>query len=307
MSLPTVSVVIVARNEARNIENCLRGIFRQTGGWSPEVIVIDSESEDGTADLARQHPVTVHSIPRREFHHGRTRNLGAAQTSGELIVFLQGDAWPADDCWLNELTAPMNRAQAVAGVYGRQVPKTGCDPVNRFRLEWNYPAEPVEKNRASAALSPHRLYFFSTANCCVRRRVWEQWPFPEDVPIFEDITFARRVIEAGYTIVYNPAAAVVHSHNLGAGQIFKRYRDAGYIYRQHGFGAQRKMNYRSEGTRYVFTGVRHIYRRSGTRWAARFLVHAASGYLGLLYGRALHRLGGRVDRTPFASSTAASR
>ncbi|HVZ49894.1 MAG TPA: glycosyltransferase family A protein, partial [Gemmatimonadaceae bacterium] len=48
-----VSVVVPARNEAHNIEPCVRSIL--ASGWhSLEVIVVDDHSTDGTGDIVRR-------------------------------------------------------------------------------------------------------------------------------------------------------------------------------------------------------------------------------------------------------------
>ena len=47
-SMPTLSIIIVAKNEAINIADCVR-----SASFADEVIVLDSGSTDGTADLAR--------------------------------------------------------------------------------------------------------------------------------------------------------------------------------------------------------------------------------------------------------------
>ncbi len=291
MSNIKVSAVVVTLNAARSIEKCLGGIFRQKGDWEIEVVLIDSSSEDGTPDLARKFPVLVHSIARKEFHHGRTRNLGASMTHGEYLVFLQGDAWPANENWLEELLTPFSKNAAVACVYGRQLPKDDCDPVNRFRMRWNYQAEPLEKKKAQEPWLAHRLYFFSTANCAIRRAVWEEFRFPEDVQIFEDTTFAKRVISSGYTIVYSPHAGVVHSHNLSARQVMRRYIHAGYVQAKYRFCENQGRNFRSEGVKYLRQGLKTISREAGLLWAAKFLRHTAAGYIGLTWGRILYRLG----------------
>jgi rhamnosyltransferase len=285
-----VSVVIVARNEQKNIEKCLGGIFRQKGEWDLDVVLIDSSSEDDTVKLAKQWAVTVKTIPRKEFHHGRTRNMGAAMTKGDFLVFLQGDAWAAHDHWLEELLAPF-AAEKVACVYGRQLPKEECDPINKFRTGWNYQTERIDKHIGLQDKLAHRLYFFSTANCCIRRRIWEEFKFPEDIRIFEDATFARKVIAAGHTIIYNPKAAVVHSHNLGAKEIRKRYLDAGYVQAKYAFSENQGKGYRSEGMIYLKKGLGYVYREGGLLWAFRFIWHTFVGYVGLTWGRFLFKRG----------------
>jgi hypothetical protein len=58
---------------------------------------------------------------RREFGHGRTRNLGAEQTSGELICFLTQDATPVPG-WLAAYQEAFDLDERVGAAYGRISP-----------------------------------------------------------------------------------------------------------------------------------------------------------------------------------------
>jgi rhamnosyltransferase len=285
-----VSVVIVARNEAKNIEKCIGRIYEQEGDWDLEVILVDSTSDDDTVKLAKRWPVVVRTIPRKDFHHSRTRNLGASMARGDFLVFLGGDAWAANNQWLQELVAPFSD-ERVTCVYGRQLPKDGCDPINKFRTRWNYQDDRIEKHSGLEKELAHRLYFFSTVNCAIRRETWEWYKFPEDIHIFEDAAFARKVITAGNRIVYTPKSEVIHSHNLGAKQIAKKYLDMGYVQAKYAFSSNQDKNYRSEGMRYLKQGLRQIYNEGGPLWTVRFMWHTFAGYAGLTWGRLLFKAG----------------
>src|SRR4029077_4795550 len=62
----------------------------------------------------------------------------------------------------------------------------------------------------------------------IRKSVWEAARFPEDMKVFEDLGIAKRILDRGWKIVYEPMAAVFHSHNHSATDLFKRYFDIGY-------------------------------------------------------------------------------
>ena len=53
---------------------------------------------------------------------------------------------------------------------------------------------------------------FSNVNSAMPRALWEAFPFADDIVMSEDQEWSRRVLRAGLDIVYEPEAAVYHSH-----------------------------------------------------------------------------------------------
>lgn len=227
-----VSILILARNEAGNIGPCLEAVFSQTCGKPFEVILVDSESEDATVEIARGFPVRIEQIAAASFHHARTRNYAASLATGDFLVYLAADALPASPTWLESLLAPFDDPQ-VAGVYGRHLAKAGATAERRATLATIYGEFPLIKDRSRKRELGHRCYHFSTVNAALRRAVWEQVQFPE-VKVFEDVAIAKRVIESGWKIAYEPRAAVFHSHNHTPDNLLKRYFDIGVMWRRTG-------------------------------------------------------------------------
>jgi glycosyltransferase involved in cell wall biosynthesis len=90
-----LSIIIPAFNEERLIEHCLQSIFSSLDanskpGFTSEVIVVDNNSTDNTANLARQAGVRVIFEPINQI--GRARNAGAAQAMGDWLLFLDADS-----------------------------------------------------------------------------------------------------------------------------------------------------------------------------------------------------------------------
>ena len=107
-----VSVVVVARNEERNIGPCLESVLAQDYPHDQyEVIVVDGGSTDRTAEIARRHPVTVVVSDRAVI--GYQRNLGVRQARGRYVAFTDADC-VADREWLKKLGAAMAAAEADA-------------------------------------------------------------------------------------------------------------------------------------------------------------------------------------------------
>jgi 4,4'-diaponeurosporenoate glycosyltransferase len=94
-SLPAVSVIIPARNEEHNLPTLLRSLAAQS--LRPrEIIVVDDGSTDRTAELARELGATVIASQRLpESWRGKTWacHQGAQVATGDLLLFLDADAW----------------------------------------------------------------------------------------------------------------------------------------------------------------------------------------------------------------------
>ncbi len=102
---PLVSVLVPARNEALNIERCVRSLLRQE--YAPfEILVLDDGSTDATAELLRQLLMesggklrVVQGEPLPEGWHGKAwacSQLGH-QAKGELLLFTDADTWHEPD------------------------------------------------------------------------------------------------------------------------------------------------------------------------------------------------------------------
>ena len=90
-----LSIVIPAFNEERLIARCLQSIAtslieNSTPAFTSEIIVVDNNSTDNTANLARQAGAQVVFEPINQI--GRARNAGAAVATGDWLLFLDADS-----------------------------------------------------------------------------------------------------------------------------------------------------------------------------------------------------------------------
>jgi rhamnosyltransferase len=238
------SVIIPVKNGGELLGRVLDAVLTQNTDWPFELLVIDSGSRDGSQQRVRERGIRLHEIPPAEFGHGRTRNLGAALTSGEFIVFLTHDALPADAHWLARLVAAAELSTDTAGAFGRHFAYPDSGPVIErdlrefFRGFGDQPnlirMDDAERYRREEGYRQF-LHFFSSNNACLRRSVWELIPLP-DVDFAEDQLWARTVIEAGYAKAYAPDACVYHSHTLGVFESYRRaFDEAGALQRLFGY------------------------------------------------------------------------
>jgi rhamnosyltransferase len=250
--MPKISILILTKNEASNIERSVGAAFDQDTTLPFEVVVVDSGSTDGTLEMLAKYPIKLVQIPPSAFHHSRTRNLLAESSQGEFLVYLGGDAWPTSRSWLSNLVEPFADT-GVGGVYGRQIPKPWSSIERKIALAQMYGAEKQERHINNRNGKGFQFYHFSTVNCALRRDVWERFRFPEQQKIFEDAAMGKSILDAGLKIVYTPSAEVYHSHEHSASKLFRRYFDLGVVWQQLGMSdAESVGSLRSAGVQGIF-------------------------------------------------------
>ena len=250
-----------------------------------EVVVIDSGSVDGSVERARSLGATVHEIPASEFVHGATRNLAARLSSGDVLVFTSQDAVADDRHWLRLLTAALE-GPGVAGAYGRQLAHDGTRPPDRFFLDFMYGPEPRTQRLASIDELTYEQTLFSNANSAIRRRIWEAFPFADDVVMSEDQEWSRRMLLAGHTIVYEPRATVRHSHEYSLGEAFRRFYASGASAdRSYLAGRESRAALRAAGRRYAVAELRWLWLSGNARWIPFAVLYELAKLAGLTIGR----------------------
>ena len=90
-----LSIIIPAFNEERLIERCLQSISTSLAAnikpvFTSEIIVVNNNSTDNTANLARQAGAQVVFEPINQI--GRARNAGAAGATGDWLLFVDADS-----------------------------------------------------------------------------------------------------------------------------------------------------------------------------------------------------------------------
>lgn len=90
-----LSIVIPAYNEEKYIGDCLKSVARALEASAitnerAEVIVVDNNSTDGTAPMAREAGARVVFEPVNQI--SRARNAGAKAASGEWLLFIDADS-----------------------------------------------------------------------------------------------------------------------------------------------------------------------------------------------------------------------
>ena len=197
-----ISIIIRTKNEERWITLCLRNVFSQDFN-NYEVIIVDNNSTDGTLKRSNNFPVNK-IVELKEYTPGKALNSGIKESTGDILVFLSGHCFPLDDKWLFNLVSPLSDKR-IAGVYGRQKPMNFSSASTKRDLLIAFGLDRKIQKKDS---------FFHNANSAIKREVWEEIPFDENVTNIEDRIWATQVLDEGYLISYEPSAAVYHYHGI---------------------------------------------------------------------------------------------
>src|SRR6266508_4617767 len=83
---PKISLCMIAKDEARFIEDCLRAVE----GAVDEIVLVDTGSTDGTVDLARPFGVSIYEFPWCD-DFAAARNESIRHATGDWILWLDAD------------------------------------------------------------------------------------------------------------------------------------------------------------------------------------------------------------------------
>lgn len=196
------SIIIRTKNEERWITQCLHGVFEQEYR-DFEVILVDNESEDKTLEKAGQFKLAK-VVKCTEYLPGKALNIGIRESNGDYIVCLSGHCIPVNPKWLGNLLKGLEDPE-VAGVYGRQEPMSFTPDSDKRDLTLVFGLDRKEQRKDS---------FFHNANSAMKKETWLKHPFDEAVTNIEDRVWAKKVLEQGYKIIYEPEASVYHYHGI---------------------------------------------------------------------------------------------
>jgi len=302
MSAPaSVSVVVPVKDGGRYLAELLAAVPAASSSGVPvDVLIIDSGSTDDSCALARATGARVVEIDPATFQHGRTRNLGAEWSTGDVIAFLTQDATPVPG-WVDALLEGFALADDVGIVFGPHLARPDTSPMIARELAAFF----ATKADADGGPRVERLGgdpWLSNVNAAYRRECWEAVRFPE-VPYAEDQGFAGSALAAGWAKAYVPDAAVLHAHDYPVADFARRYFDE-YRGLRETIGHVEHLGVRStvRTVRDLVAGDRAWMREQGyapadlKRWTARSAVHHSSRKVFGALGSRAHAMPPAVQR-----------
>lgn len=231
---PRVSIVIPAHGKSPLTAACLSSIAAAGSAVPYEVIVVDDDSPDDTAEMLRR--VKNVKVVRNRENLGFTRacNAGIAAGSGEYTVLLNNDT-EVNPGWLEALVATADNDSTV-GVVGAKLVYPDGTLQEAGGIIWN-DGSGMNYGRGDDANKPEYNYvrevdYCSGAAILVRRDLLDRLGGLDEryAPAYyedTDLAFAARSL--GYKVIYQPKASVVHheggSHGTDLNSGIKRYQN----------------------------------------------------------------------------------
>jgi GT2 family glycosyltransferase len=217
-ALPSISVVVCSCNGGRTIAECLQGISKIRYP-DFEVIVVDDGSRDNTAEIAAQfEDVKLIRTPNQGL--SQARNLGWQAAKGEIVAYIDDDAYPDPD-WLTYL-AETFRAGEYAGVGGPNLPPPGDGPIAACVA--NSPGGPVH-----VLLTDTEAEHIPGCNMAFRRSALEAVGGfdPRFRVAGDDVDICWSLEQRGWKLGFSPSALVWHH---------RRNSVRAYLRQQKGYG-----------------------------------------------------------------------
>lgn len=287
--MTSLTVVVPTLDGGAEFVALCRHLARMRQRWGIEVLVIDSGSRDGTPERAEAFGHRVHRISPAEFGHGRTRNLGVRMAGGRAVCFMTQDVLPCTPDWPERFAQALEEP-GVAGVYGRQVPRSAAT-MEMFFVALNYPADPMRFDPQPGGHHPRPgRVLFSNAFSAVRRDVALEVPFVDGIPVSEDQAWALQVLERGWSIAYEPRAEALHAHRYSLRGLFRRTFLVGKALREIGIDRGATL---PESVRFLSHELAYFVRQGHTHRLPQLFAYEFTRWLGFQAGRRAAQSGGR--------------
>lgn len=289
MAKDRIEVIIPTYNAARYWKALSTGIRAQS--LRPDrVIIIDSASKDGTAELARSEGFEVLEITAKEFNHGGTRQMGAEYAAeASILIYLTQDAAPFGVNAFANLVKAFDDPE-IGAAYGRQLPREHASPIEAHGRHFSYAEEPVVRSWESRQLLGFKSIFFSNAFGAYRREaLMSVGGFSTDVIFGEDTLVVARMHRAGWKTAYAADALVRHSHDYTVGEEFRRYFDIGVLHSRESWLNEQFGSASGEGRRFVLSELKYLVGH-GPQYIPSAIARTFAKYLGYKIGRRESRI-----------------
>ncbi|MEM2145040.1 MAG: glycosyltransferase [Candidatus Jordarchaeaceae archaeon] len=223
MTLPFVSVVVITKNNAKTIEKCINNLLDQEYPQEfYEIIFVDGHSSDGTDEIIKGY-LKVYPIMKLYYEDygtiGYARNVGIENSKGDIIAYIDGDAYPPRE-WLGKIVNAFNSNGKLAIVGGLDILTSGSKVITSS-------ASVVDSwRRLEKKVGIKAIPCIKTVNFAIKRSVaLASGGFDQTLSYWEEPELMARIyVRIGmHGILYDPHIHVYHERVPSSG-IYRRIR-----------------------------------------------------------------------------------
>ena len=284
-----VDVIIPTHKPEEKFYNLIQMLKKQTYPVSRILIINTEKKRFPSYRYEGDQEIEIYHIRKEDFDHGGTRDKAASMCDGDILLFMTQDAVPSDIYLVEELLKPFKR-EDVAAAYARQLPAQDCSLMERYTRAFNYGPMSRRKKKSDLSKLGIKTYFCSNVCAAYRRDVYKKMGGFEKKTIFnEDMIFAGKLIQAGYSVAYVAEAKVIHSHNYTNRELFQRNFDLAVSQVDHPeiFG---RVKSEKEGIRLVRQTVGYFWHMHKPWLIPDLMIKSAYKYMGYRKGRKYKKL-----------------
>ena len=277
-------LIIPTLNAGSQFKKLLEQLAAQT--LPTKKLIVDSESTDGTAELAKSFGLEVLTIKRKNFNHGATRQFALEKLLPlDVAIFLTQDVLLCDNDSLARLVKIFDENKSVGLSYGRQLPHANATNEAKFLRAFNYPPESQLRGFDDRKTFGLKTAFASNSFAAYRVEALQKvGGFPKNVPLCEDMYVAAKMLLDGWKIYYAASAQVYHSHNYTAAQEFKRYVQIGKFHAQESWIRETFGSAEGAGKKFVLMKLAALAKENPLECAGAIFRDAAK-FFGYRLGR----------------------
>lgn len=183
-----------------------------------------------TLDFVKKNNIDNFVVEQEEFSHNLVREKAIKDyCSSKIVIMTTQDIELTDNLVFYNLVKDID--EQIVFSYSRQIAKRGN--IERYVRRKNYPKE--SKIFTEEDIKKYGLMtFFASDACAAYNRdtfiKLNGYGLEEPIMMNEDMLYAKRIIDAGYSKKYCADSVVIHSHKQTLKQLYKRYYDAGLFF-----------------------------------------------------------------------------
>ncbi|HFU4460003.1 TPA: glycosyltransferase family 2 protein [Streptococcus suis] len=230
----------VYNGEQDHLEETLSALYRQVTNFKWDVLITDSGSSDNSVAIINRFAekygnLRLIKLSKEEFSHGKTRQMAAEISQGEIMVYLTQDAVPHNEQWLAEMVRPFAMHSDIVAVLGNQKPRQYCFPAMKYDILAVFNEQGVSDSltfwqrldESQRGKYTKESFYSDVCSAAPRQFLTEKIGY-RPVAYSEDYEYGKDILDAGYIKVYNAKAIVEHSNDVRLSEYRQRIFDETY-------------------------------------------------------------------------------